>query len=769
MALLILVVAVQAGWAQSEYGKTEYHIGPDKIRLISGTPFTSNDVELLWSKVVQVQREAGFIQKYLFAAGDIALEAAGQAEAEIRLRHLSRPAEKLDLLLQKLPEKTTLPGDEVIASYSQSRLGIWLDFLWPFLALVFIGVIGGLVAYLFPLSRENYLGLLIAAGMLFLFFICLIFILGFKALAKIFTTYMLYDRYVVSETNFLGFEQRIIPLSMLSDVNVSYPLHKRLLGLGNLVLSVPGLGEELSLKNLHEIASLKTRLQDRSDQIKVNGESREPVPPAGEGGQRFTASPLLLSYLSPVLVALAISALIGGAIGTFLQLKFTGPFYLVLLISLAPPVFPFPFFLYRLVVGLASSFAVEGNRVELTFTFLNKSITSLSTDKIKAIVPSQGIIERLFNTYSVTFHSIGTEQNVKFFSLRDTHENREMIRQIRTYEGSTGGEEKERLLPDLTLPGIVFQHPLVLFVPSVAFFLLALIMVPSLPEINPVYTIGGGLLIGGLVTAGDLWYLGFYYDNCVALIFYDDYLAFEEGYFSTRTYYVVYKDIRNVEYAREPFGEGGWLLVDFSGQGGNKKGSRGQKSSKKGFTFRHLPQVDETAQAVEEIFAGEISPQELARRRGELARQTTAELATARPFTLPYIVMGAGYGLLALMFAGEALQYIGFVIPALVAIFGGALLGGIYRFTIVYTIKENQIESRHWFIFTRTRSIKYQNVDNLEINRNLFDKILGTGTLLVSTTGGSGVELKARFIPNYREFYEKLQDEYNESTTDKTI
>lgn len=773
--ILLLLTLISAGvlwfWRHVQYRKTEYTIGDEKIRVHTGTLFSDAETEVLWSKVVQAHAFRGILQKFLFGTGNVMLQAAGQAETEITLQDLPEPDGIFEGVLEAFVGKAApLRGEDPRMSYRQAGSGILLDFFVPPLLLSLL--VGGLTWAVLSLGAVpklyDPLQYWVPAGSLAVFTLVFAVVAGVKATIA----YHVYDEAVERTVDFLWSKRTVVPLRILSDVNRKEIVHKRPLGLANLTLSVPGAGEETTLVNLTNAPALQEELQGRSDRLK-----REDGRETTRRSKRFEARPDFLSTMAVPLLFFLVCAGVSGILTLALG-RSAGPVRnegLAFGIALLPLLVGLGWFGFKLVTFFASSFAVEGNRVELTFSFLNLTVTSLSTDKIKAIVKRQGIIERFFNTHSLVFHSIGTTDNITFFCLPDTQDNAEMLRHIRQHEGSYGGEVVESIDSSRSSLGLVFQNAGILLFPILLVVLSAALgLLGSGAAAATLATVGAAVGLAAL--AGTIAYLIFYYDNWVSLDLYDGYLVFHEGYFVTKDYYVVYPDIRNVEYGREPMSDHGWIQVDFASGPRRVQGSNNQGIQRAlrhlidqgAFTFQHVAGIEATGRALEDVFSGTIEPSRFQARLNELKRREDAVHRTAVPRAVPYVAQGMVYGLIPVFLLPEGMMDLaGVGLMTMVPL--GGFLGWVYRNTIVYTIRDDRVEARHWVVLTRTKSIRYQNIDNIETEQGFWGKILSMGTVKISTTGGTGVEMKARFLPDHEAFYEALQAEYSEATTTGTI
>lgn len=756
LVFFLFVAGLQFIWNQKKYSKTEYTLGEEKIRATSGTYFSDSDTELLWTKIVQPQLAQGFLQKLLFGTATIYLETAGQVGAEIVLSELDDFSGAFDEILSRLDVEVPLPDDTLRHEYRPDTGGMLLDLVLPlvFLTAVVGGIIfGGLQFVGLTGAPVAFYAVLATAAVVIL-------VLPFSLygyLKQSNTVYRFYQNHAVLDVNFMGLCRQVIPLDQLSDVTLNQPLHKRLIGLSSLGLSVPGMGDAFTMDNIAGADSIRNELK----QLVRRLDGTDGASPGTS--KRYESGPDFAGTMGVSLLVTGLAVLL--SLGLFTLLPTTSGNLMAIGVMSAPAILAGLYLLYKWINYTAVSFAVEGDSVEYTFSFLSRDVTSLSTDKIKAIVKSQGILQRFFDVYTVSFYSIGTEDDVSFYNMKETDENEAMIRAIREREGSHGGEKQESVTPDFSFPGLIFQDPLALLIPSGAGLLPGIVL-----GLTGLVSLAQGIVWGvagaALFSLPVAFYLNFYYLNYVSLDLFPDYLMYREGLFFTKEHYVIYDDIRNVEHAQEPLGSGGWIKVDYAGGGSPIEGDD-EVTSQGEFHFAHLGNVSVVARNLEEIFSGNLEPARVKAEREDRERGFRDETKqTIKPSHVPYILQGVFYALvLPVFFASD--------LPLNLLVYGGGALvplgaigGFIYPKTISYTIKENQVERSQWILLTRTKSVKYENIDNIDMDRGLMDKIFGTGRVNVSTTGGGGVELQAKYIRDHESFYENLQAEYNEARTD---
>ncbi len=87
------------------------------------------------------------------------------------------------------------------------------------------------------------------------------------------------------------------------------------------------------------------------------------------------------------------------------------------------------------------------------------------------------------------------------------------------------------------------------------------------------------------------------------------------------------------------------------------------------------------------------------------------------------------------------------VLVVVVAVFIYLLAVVIYRrYSWAYTINGETIESREGLIARKVKSIRIQDLRNINVNQSLLQRIMGVGDVEFSSAGGSGIEVTFRGV-----------------------
>ncbi len=70
------------------------------------------------------------------------------------------------------------------------------------------------------------------------------------------------------------------------------------------------------------------------------------------------------------------------------------------------------------------------------------------------------------------------------------------------------------------------------------------------------------------------------------------------------------------------------------------------------------------------------------------------------------------------------------------------------RYSWAYTIDGETIESRQGLIARKVKSIRVQDLRNINVNQSLWQRLMGVGDVEFSSAGGSGIEVTFRGVDN---------------------
>ena len=87
------------------------------------------------------------------------------------------------------------------------------------------------------------------------------------------------------------------------------------------------------------------------------------------------------------------------------------------------------------------------------------------------------------------------------------------------------------------------------------------------------------------------------------------------------------------------------------------------------------------------------------------------------------------------------------VYVVIVAVFVYLIAVVVYRrYSWAYTIDSETIESREGLIARKVKSIRIQDLRNINVNQSLWQRLMGVGDVEFSSAGGSGIEVVFRGV-----------------------
>jgi len=349
----------------------------------------------------------------------------------------------------------------------------------------------------------------------------------------------------------------------------------------------------------------------------------------------------------------------------------------------------------------------------------------------------QNMWDRMFNTLTIKFWSIGSGQPIEFTHVGvDQFDVTALMRQAGIPTPSAEPFEVRASCGLFTWLRAQFK-----FLP--VFFLAVGAAAYGGFEVDPVlyYLIAlpVGLLIGSFIFSAVR-------ASRQKLRFHDHHVEAETGIIAKRFYLARYSNIKRTTATRYPGGERGDLQIIVAGEeeyqhtGATKQQQKLQKIMKPcSFTTRYLPKVRETAALLDDILCGRVDP--------------VPDAVPAEPFDIltesPRSVANAVTRLL--------LFSILLVVPIV-------LLPITLPFTIIrvkrwrYRVDAARILTNKGILYRSESSILLDRVDSLQQSQGPLNKMFKNGNVTIMTAGSSKPDFKIIDAPAYLELYRIIRE-----------
>ncbi|HDD46472.1 MAG TPA: PH domain-containing protein [Candidatus Aenigmarchaeota archaeon] len=75
-----------------------------------------------------------------------------------------------------------------------------------------------------------------------------------------------------------------------------------------------------------------------------------------------------------------------------------------------------------------------------------------------------------------------------------------------------------------------------------------------------------------------------------------------------------------------------------------------------------------------------------------------------------------------------------------------------------YRFFSDRVEFYEGFLNVNRKIVRYDRVTDISLNKSVWERIWGTGTILLNTAGSPFSEVKLSYIKNPEDIYEKIQN-----------
>jgi uncharacterized membrane protein YdbT with pleckstrin-like domain len=783
----------------ARYRKTAYEVRSDRILVRTGTLFTGRAIELELENITLVEWKSPYLLRLFYGAGHLTAQEAGSATQSARLAYIEQPEALYDRIAEYMRERGfSMQRRQRIRQESPGPVGAVLDLLGRLAALIYtVGLLGlseGADLWLFfaddagpsvlQLVLGNYdvfqesawaidvlsrmrIGVLVL-GIISLLATGVYLTLAFIDLLR--RTYTLHDDVIDYEDGFLSQTRRFIPLENLADTKLTRPIHKRLLGFGDLRVSSRGAGSEILFRSLprgKKFASALERLIEKTDaprdsgagprvyEVDENGTSTSSAsrpnsdsPPVGQTSPIDQKPPVDIHTFKPwvtrgvasavvrllpatlVVLAAPVIAVLSGetfefgpfAIGGVGALSLAGLAILGAIgaVSITKSV----------IVTMATEYRFDHRRVGESFDFISSRQTKFSVDKITSMSVLRNPFDRLMDTMTVRVRSIGTRETIDFKNIRYDDELLDALRRTLGLgrQGIRGPDRRQSSRVDID-PDFSVLEELKAKVGAFAFvpLLWALgVWLATLVHgsVWPAWAMFGCTL---LVAMPYLWWRGVYHSRLEASLF-EDHLEVSGGVFRRFRHMACFRHIKAVESVRYPASSQGDLNLATGG----------------GFSIgiSHLADIGQVHDRIDERLLDHPPGRQAAGRKRAGAHNDT-DILRHIPFA-PHPPT-------------ELVRHLKYVVTALTLPVTGVWVYLLYR-GADYRLESTRTFAEIGLIYRRRTTVLFDRVDHLETSRNVAHSLFGTCNVEIYTVGSTSRELVLRSMEDADIALERIRE-----------
>lgn len=795
--------------------KARYTIYADRVTSETGGLFSDQENELIYKNVTHVSLILPYIEHKLYKTGHIRIESAGALGAEIKIWSVEQPEELYQRILEALRYNGfSLERSELIQSERPHSLAVLLATARAIFYAALLIMYGLLMdeRQLFWTWMMDHPQALGGVGVLVSVIVAVYSRFVYLDVSR--RAYHLFDDSVEYHEGFLTKVSTVIPLENLSDSSINQGVIGQIFGFYDVKLSCQGSSQEISFSNItngdelslnldHQLKLIRERLSERlgerlsnrastrvqgvsslrDDSAQVSsiqeGVSRDlSALHSTDDAPRYDQTSTLelqidkLKVMFPIgaLALLAIVFIIGGS-----SLGFSGVLYGVHIpMVIGAFVIAVPSLLIKM---LCNTYQVKPLSVERTFSFLGRVTTEFSFDKVTAITFKRSLIDRVLNTCSVHFWSIGSGQPLVLADVRIDEETRHIL--MRKCGVEPSDESRRELGASHSVISMIAAHlwSCLLFVVIVAGISYQLFWVDQGVVISDqlIYTVYGSIIT--LVILGYL--LSSLSQRTFKLSLYQHHVGFRYGLITQYERYALYSDIKDVEVVSYPLMNQGELQLNIAGeldvsQPKNQRVNIGTNTRFNVYSFKlhHLQDAKAHGVLIDELLLKSNAP------TAEVINALVSdpprydEHIKARPSlknslfvtTLSFAVLTVFAAVFVPVFSTSLMPYEDTsttTYPLLGAAYAiSALLIVISLRCKTYSVQDRRVVARSGVIYKREISILFNRIDSISVQQGFLHKLCGNGNITVNTTGSSAPEITIENISNHQALYRVLKDAY---------
>ncbi|HOY46122.1 MAG TPA: PH domain-containing protein [Candidatus Dojkabacteria bacterium] len=737
------------------YNKEEYIIEEQRIIIKKGGIFYDSSTELKIRNITFLDLELPFIENSIFKTGKITITSAGTGLlSSLTLLSLATP----ETIFQAIEEAMKANGFKLerktlVMEAQPDTIGILLNILRK---------TGGLASFLFFAYFFINIFLISASSSLiwpmitFIVFVILYLaavIIRFLDLKQ--RRYKVYEDCVHYNKGFLTKHSAFIPVENLSDSNTTQTFMQKIFGVYDIEISSKGIASEIKFKNLTQGEQIEAAI----DNIAIKHQKELHAKPAQT--ESVSNSPINLDekqwHTTDFTSELKMNPVV--ALLQFFISLIASSFIVIIIIFtsassgeevLANVLFYGFFLVIGYIFGTISKilqifytkYKVADNSIKEQYKFLSTKNKEFNVQKITAVIMLQSLLDRIFNTCSIKFISIGSSSDITFEHI---NRDEQFLEQLALKFGfDTKDTPQQEIKAHFSITKMLLKELagyLVLgFLLTLALIAL-LILSPYFSDLDITSILPYFALIIGVIFL--LFFIralyGHFYHKQTRLKLYSDKLVLEQGLINLSRTLARYDNIKDLKATKWPLTQSGTLQINIAGDQipqNNKNNSQTNTDSTsiKAFSNKlvvdYLDTVHQQLNELEEYFQGK--------------KTTPADVAVSKPALANDLFL---------------LFLLSLLIWPLILLIPFSLIELIKR---RYIVQEHRVMERRGILNISITSILFEKIDNINRTQGPVNKLFGNGSITLETAGSLSPELILSNVKDYSHLYELIREKYSQ-------
>lgn len=767
MGLFILLSGFSFINQKIRFDKEKYIIKDDHIIYEFGHIFYDSKRKLNAANVTHVTMIHPFIENNIFKTGNVHIEAAGSAGVEVSFNSIDNSCELYEFMKEFLDKNGfTISEMEKIQEERPHMLGIIFEIVKKLL-------IGALIVFS-EASKHKDVDLNISLFIIPTIIITLIWVvLNYQDLIR--RRYRIFKDLITYEEGFLTKHYAFIPIENIADSQVSQSFFEKLFDLYDVLISCQGAGSEIKFKNMVNGKKMEENIDElvrEERKIKIKEVKKEEIEDVEKKEMEYVYKDKLIrdnkytaTFKMNLLRTIFPYFFIFFVIALMIPFTFHNKDLLKGVLSLAGiSLIPFIlFFIVNLIKVSCTNYKVNSNSFEERFKFLSTKNTSFSTDKVTGITLMRNFIDSFLGTCSIRIWSIGSSKPLVFRNIKEKDIDFDMILKKNAIN------EKEEILTinsNFSLFKWVIAY-IPVWIPVIAALLLVNGLLILEGSINLLYILLPQLVLLGLIYLYQKKYYAF-----SKITLFKDHIYFQKGFLFKAFYYVTYTDVKDINTMKYPFIECGSIKFDVTGEHIVQQGKNRAIISNY-FRIKYIDDISDQDEIIDNVVLKRPSKEELQTLIKERSIYKTHYKYSTKPALINSVI---GYIIFSIIITVVSILGLAGTVanePAFNAsdayIIGSieAILIVLFFFYIVWSVKvkeyiieDYRVIYKSGIIYKEQFSIIFERIDYIKSDRGFLNKIFNNGNVSVNTTGSSKSELVIRNIPDFEEFYKRLEEKY---------
>ncbi|MFB6181857.1 MAG: PH domain-containing protein [Candidatus Magasanikbacteria bacterium] len=764
LLLLLLLLLVFLVWSYYNgtisYRKEEYIIKENKLIRKSGGIFSDAEQELNISNITHLELNRGLIARKVFGVGSVIIESAGSQTEEIDISSVKNPEKIFQVMQDKMKQAGfQIDRNEMLEEDKPSKVAIILELAGSFFGALFLVLF---LVITFPI---------IAVPLILL--IILIVVFRYYDLKR--RKYSLYSGKIVEEKDFLSKVYTIVPIENLADSNLEQNFLNKILGLYDLKLSCQGSGSEISFKNINkgkafdekidkliksqEAVSLKTKekqqtetknkTKDKQTKSKPKTRGLDSIPQVFQSFKKdfhkAILTPLIV-ILSVLVLFFTFSAIIwvlswffGGALTIFSILNFLSTPILWLILVFVLPSFSIT------VKYFATEYSIKEQSIREEYSLFRTNIKEFSDDKVTGIYFKESLLDRIFGTYTIHFWSIGSNEDIEFSGIKQNDQLEDILEEKYNFDINS---ENHSIVPEFSFFKMLKQKTILLVVAALFFLIFAGVNVAISSKVDNISAVWGifvGLLLLFFLFIFGLYvYKAYYYDKAY-LSFFSDFLVSKQGLINKYKYFVNYDDVKGIITTKYPWTMAGEVKFKVSGEHTIGTGDSKTTSSNE-VSLGFINNILAKDELIDLVLEQKQDFRQMNEIEQNIDKYRKEDIITSSPDLANSLV---------------SMLLLSIIIFPFIVLLPIAIPTVIWRNKKKsYHLKPYRVLYKSGVLFKSQHSIVFQKIDHINKNQGIFNKMFNNGNISINTVASSETEMTLENLPDYEEFYKKIQEIY---------